>query len=95
MYYSDAYILVKGTITIVRPEADDTATAAGNNNKQLVFKNCGPFTSCISKINNTQVDNAKELEIVMPMYNQVKYTGNDAKPEEIYGSTSRLFLVIC
>ena len=48
--YNDAYILVKGTITI----ADTSAGAAANNtNKKLILKNCAPFTNCISEINNT------------------------------------------
>ena len=69
--YSDAYILVKGTITI-----NNTAAAhvdANNTNKKVIFKNCAPFTSCISEINNTQVYNAKDINIVMPMYNLIEY----------------------
>ena len=65
--YSDAYILVKGTITI-----NNTAAAgadANNTNKKVIFTNCAPFTNCISEINNTQVGNAKDMYIVMPMYN--------------------------
>ena len=50
--YSDAYILVKGNIT-VNNTADDGA-AANNTNKKVIFENCGTFTNCISKINNTQ-----------------------------------------
>ena len=53
--YSDAYILVKRTIALVRQEAG----AADRNNKEVLVKNCAPFTDCISKMNNTQVDNAK------------------------------------
>ena len=71
--YSDAYILVKGTISV-------TNTAAANNiNKKVIFKNCAPFTNCISKINNTQIDNAKDIDIVMPMYNLIEYSDNYAK----------------
>ena len=55
--YSDAYILVKGTITVNNTAAD--GAAANNTNKKVIFKNCAPFTNCISKINNTHVDNAK------------------------------------
>ena len=70
--YSDAYILVKGNIAV-----NNTAGAAANNtNKKVIFKNCAPFTDCISKINNTQVDNAKDIDIVMPMYNLAKYSDN-------------------
>ena len=54
--YSDAYILVKRTIALVRQEAG----AADRNNKEVLVKNCAPFTDCISKMNNTQVDNAKD-----------------------------------
>ena len=67
--YSDTYILVKGTIIV-----DDTSTTgvnANNTNKKVIFKNCAPFTNCMSKINNTQIDNAKDIDIVMPMYNLI------------------------
>ena len=75
--YRDAYILVKGTIS-----ANNTAAAgvaANNINKEVIFKNCAPFTNCISEINNTQIDNAKDLDIVMPMYNLIEYSDNYAK----------------
>ena len=39
--------------------------AANNTNKKVIFKNCAPFTNCISEINNTQIDNAKDIDIVM------------------------------
>ena len=52
---------------------------ANNSNKKVIFKNCAPFTDCISKINNTQVDNAKDIDIVMPMYNLLEYSGNYSK----------------
>ena len=45
----------------------------------MAFKNCAPFINCISEINNTQVDNAKDIDIVMPMYNLIKYSDNCAK----------------
>ena len=54
--YSDAYILVKGTITVNNTSA--AGAAASNTNKKVIFKNCAPFTNCTSEINNTQVDNA-------------------------------------
>ena len=75
--YSDAYILVKGTITVSNTAAADAA--ANNTNKKVIFKNCAPFTNCISEINNTQVDNAKDIDIVMPMYNLFEYNDNYAK----------------
>ena len=75
--YSDAYILVKGTITVNNTAA--AGAAANNTNKKVTFKNCAPFTNCISEINNTQIDNAKDIDIVMPMYNLIEYTDNYAK----------------
>ena len=74
--YSDAYILVKGTISINNTAAQG---AAANNNKKVIFKNCAPFTNCINEINNTQIDNAKDIDIVMPMYNLIEYSDNYAK----------------
>ena len=67
--YSDAYILVKGTTTINGRGADAAARQADERDKGVAFKNCAPFTNCISEINNTQLDNAKDIDIVMPMYN--------------------------
>ena len=75
--YSDAYILVKGNITVNNTAAD--GAAANNTNKKVIFKNCAPFTDCISKINNTQVDNAKDIDIVMPMYNLIEYSDHHSK----------------
>ena len=46
------------------------------NRKNRIIKNCAPFTNCISEINNTQIDNAKDIDIVMPMYNLMKYSDN-------------------
>ena len=77
--YSDAYILVKGTITITGAGADAAARQAGESDKGVVFKNCAPFTNCISEINNTQVDNARDIDIVMPMYSLIEYSDNYAK----------------
>ena len=77
--YSDAYILVKGTITITGAGADAAARQADERDKGVAFKNCAPFTNCINEINNTQVDNAKDIYIVMPMYNLIEYSDNYAK----------------
>ena len=75
--YSDAYILVKETITItpVPPQAQDP----NNNDKKVVFKNCTPFTGCIREINNTQIDNANYIGVIMPMYNSIEYSDNYSK----------------
>ena len=75
--YSDAYILVKGNISV---NNNAGAGAALNNiGKKVIFKNCAPFTNCISKINNTQIDNAEYIDIVMPMYNLIEYSDNYSK----------------
>ena len=66
--YSDAYILVRVTIIV---NTTETAGAPNNRNKKIIFKNCAPFTNCISEINNTQIDNAKDIDIMMPMYNLI------------------------
>ena len=75
--YSDAYILVKETITVNNTAA--AGAAANNTNRKVIFKNCAPFTNCINEINNTQIDNAKDIDIVMPMYNLIEYIDNYAK----------------
>ena len=75
--YSDAYILVKGTISVNNTAA--AGAGANNTNRKVIFKNCAPFTNCISKINNTQIDNAKDIDIVMPMYNLIEYSDDYAK----------------
>ena len=67
--YRDGYILVIGTITVA-------AFAGGeeNNDIQVVFKNCAPFTNCMSEISNRQIDNVKDIDLVMPMYNLIEYS---------------------
>ena len=75
-YYSDAYILVKWRITITRAGADAAARETNERNKEVIFKNCARFTDSISEINNTQVDNAKDVDVVMPMYNLIEYSDN-------------------
>ena len=64
---SEAYVLVMETITVAITAFTDNE--ANNINKKVVFKNCDSFTNCTSKINKTQIDDAKELEIMMLMYN--------------------------
>ena len=78
--YSDAYILVKGTISVINTAAE--GGAANNTNKKVIFKNCASFTNCISEINNVQIDNAKDIYIVIPMYNLIEYSDNYAKTTE-------------
>ena len=74
---SDSYILVKGNISVKNNSG--AGTAANNTNKKVIFKNWVPFTNCISKINNTQIDNAEYIDIVMPMYNLIEYSDNYSK----------------
>ena len=66
--YSDAYILAKGTITITGDGDDAAASQTDERNKGVIFRNCAPFTKCISRINGTDIDNAQDIDIVMPMY---------------------------
>ena len=94
--FSDAYIVVKGNITVTKKTftandfeapnntaANATATNTANNNafgeKKLVFKNNAPFINCVSKINGVKVDNAEDLDVVMPMYNLLEYSKNFRK----------------
>ena len=72
--YSDAYIHFKGRITITGAGDDATARQADERNKGVIFKNCAPFINCKSKIHNTETDNAKNIDIVMPMYNFIEYS---------------------
>ena len=77
--YADAYILVKGTITITGAGDDAASRGADERNKSVLFKICTPFTKCISKMNDTKIDNAQVIEIVMPMYNLIEYSDNYSK----------------
>ena len=77
--YADSYILVKGTITITGAGDDAAARQADERDKEVTFKNCAPFTKCISRINNTDIDNAHDIDIVMPMYNLIEYSDNYSK----------------
>ena len=70
--FSDAYIVVKRSITVTNP--DNNA-----HDKKLAFKDNTLFVSCISKINNTLNDNAEDLDVVMPMYNLLEYSKNYSK----------------
>ena len=77
--YSDAYILVKGKITITGAGADATARQANEREKGVAFKNCALFTSCKSDINNVEIDYCQDIDIVMRMYNLIEYIDNYAK----------------
>ena len=70
--YSNAYILLKGTITIDWLGDNDATKRADERSKGAIFKNCAPFTECISNINNTQINNAKYMHIMMLIYNLIE-----------------------
>ena len=65
--YSDAYIVVKGIITVTDPDG-------AKRNKTTAFKNNAPFINCILKIDCIKIDNAEDLDVVMPMYNLIEYS---------------------
>ena len=83
--YSDAYILVKGRITITSEGADAAAIQADERNKGVIFKNCVVFTNCKSEINNAEIDNAKDIDIVnmvVPMLILIEYSDSYSKTSE-------------
>ena len=65
--YSDACILFKGRITITGAGDDAAARQADERNKRVIFKNCAPIINCKSEINNTEIDNVKGTDTVMPI----------------------------
>ena len=69
--YDDTYILVKGTISVTN-----------STDAEVIFWNFAPFTDSISEINNTQIDNAKDIDVVMPIYNLIEYSDNYWKTSE-------------
>ena len=77
--YSDIYVVVKGYITL---EGNNNAN---KRNKNLAFKNNAPSINCISKINGVKIDNAEDLDVVMPMYNLLEYSKNYRKTTGSYG----------
>ena len=70
--FNDAYIVVKGVITVTSPNN-------AKRNKSVTFKNNAPFINCITKINGIKIDNAEDLDVVMPMYNLLEYSKNYEK----------------
>ena len=66
-------------MTITGRGADAAARQEDERDKVVAYKNCAPFTNCLSEINNTQVDNAKDIDIVMPMQNLIEHTDNYAR----------------
>ena len=78
--YNDAYKFVRVTIIIPITAA---AGAAANNRKNITIKYCASFTNCISEKNNIQIDNAKDIDIVIPMYNLTENSDNYSKTSGI------------
>ena len=78
--YSDAYILVKGTITVTAPGVNNDANnIRDKRNRPLILKNNAPFVSCIRRINGELIEDNDDLDIVMPMYNLLEYSKNYRK----------------
>ena len=78
--YSDAYILVKGTVTVMAPGANNGANnIRDKKNRPLILKNNAPFVSCITRINDELIEDADGLDIVMAMYNLLEYSKNYRK----------------
>ena len=71
---NDAYILMSGTVTVAV-----LAAGGGNNNIQVAFKTCARFTNCIREMNNTQINNAKDIDVVMPIHNLTENSKNHSK----------------
>ena len=92
--YIDVYILVKGTITITVVGNDDTAKRLDERTKGAKFKNFAPFTKCISRINNTDTDNAQYIDIVMKMYNLIEYSDNYSKTSGRLWKTTKMIHMI-
>ena len=70
--YSDAYILIKGTITLPSKAVADAVVNYANI--KVIFKNCATFTDCIIEINNAQVYEAQKIDLIMPIYNLIEYS---------------------
>ena len=63
-------------------------------NKGVIFKNCAPCTSCKSEIDNVEIDNAKDVDIVMPMYDLIEHSDNSSKHLEFFGSITKMSQMI-
>ena len=72
----DAYTLVSVTITITGERADDNAKQLDKRNEGVIYKSCAPSTDCTNEINNAQTDNAKDLDVMMMMFNLIEYNDN-------------------
>ena len=86
--YSDNYIVIKGTITV------EGANDRDKHNRSLILQNNAQFISCVSKINGILIDNAEDLDIVMPKYNLIEYCKKYSKTSVIYGTITKIFQLI-
>ena len=77
--YSNVHIPVSGTITITVAGNDDAARRLDERNKVVIFKNFSPFTDCVCEISNTQLENERYIDVVMPMYNLIQYSDDYSK----------------
>ena len=82
-------MLVKGRITITWESDNAAPRQVDERNKRVIFKNCAPFVNSKSEINNTEIDNAKGIEMVMPMYNLIEYSNNYSKASGILWKYSK------
>ena len=74
-------------LTITFPNIAAQSAAVNNTNKKVIFKNCPLFNSCLTEINNTKVDNAEDIDIIMSMYNLIEYINSYQRHQEVYGNT--------
>ena len=84
--YNDTYSLVRSHITII-----------GHQATHIAFKDCTPFTNFITKIDGTTIDDAEDLDLVMPMYNLIEYSSTFSEKQEVYGfipKMKQLILII-
>ena len=81
--------MLREKITITGAGNYVAARQADERDKGVAFKNCAPCTDCITKINNTEVDNCQDIDIVMPMYNLIEYSDNYAKTSGSLGQYYR------
>ena len=77
--YSDAYILVKGRITITGAGADAAVIQTNERDKRVIFKKRAPFINCKTEINDTEIDNTKDNDRVIALYNSTEYSDNYSK----------------
>ena len=78
--YNDAYILARSDVTVAAAPAT-----------QVLLKHCAPFTRCITKIDGTTIDDAKDLDLVMRMHNLLEYSSNYSERKQSCQSRKRIY----